>query len=366
MHVEELGQREDGCPKGHMAMLEPRRMEVHEGPRLATVIPLYNEAKHIEGLVNSLVAQTMNPTQHMVLLLDGGSTDGTLEIIKRVLEGLGPESPIVRLVENPLRTVAHARNLALQHLPASVEYVVELLGHADISDDHLEQRMLAWDRAEKLAQKPLAGVGCKVEGLNDTSSKRTMWIDAALSSPLGQSDGQFSMFDALEPTQVPAFVTHRKSSLEAVQGWDTSFLTSQDSDLSMRLLNQGYSLYRAPYPVVKMARRDTLFKWWKMGHRYGFWRTKVVLRHPRRIRAIEWLPWMGVVGSMILLWGNVALWWLGAAAYVGVLMVEGLRHSRRHPSLLLGLPLCLFILHASFSIGLIDGFVRRGRNASDR
>ena len=44
----------------------------------------------------------------------------------------------------------------------------------------------------------------------------------------------------------PPFVMHRRAAVEAVNGWDTSFITSQDSDLSMRLLKAGYSLYRHP------------------------------------------------------------------------------------------------------------------------
>ena len=31
-----------------------------------------------------------------------------------------------------------------------------------------------------------------------------------------------------------------------------------------------------------------------------------------------------------------------------------------------GVPLCLLMLHASFSIGLLDGLIRKGRPPSDR
>lgn len=341
-------------------------MEVSGRPVLATVIPLLNEAEHVEQLVISLVQQTMAPADHMVLLMDGGSTDGTLAIIDGLLKGLAPNSPAVHLVHNPLRTVAHARNLALKHMPDSVEYVVELLGHATISHDHLEQRMRAWEEAAGMAGESLAGVGCRVEGLDEASSRTAMWVDAALSSPLGQSDGQFSSFRRIEPTQVPAFVTHRRSALDAVGGWDPMFLTSQDSDLSMRLLDRGFTLYRAPYPTVKMARRDTLLKWWKMGHRYGFWRTKVLLRHPRRFKAVEWLPWFGFLMTVVMWLSDISMWWVGVGAYAAVVLFEGLRATRKHPSLLVGLPLSLVLLHLSFSIGLVDGILRRGRIASDR
>ena len=47
----------------------------------------------------------------------------------------------------------------------------------------------------------------------------------------------------------------------------------------MRLLKAGHVLYRDRAPEVHMHNRNTLSQWWKMGHRYGFWRTKVLLKH---------------------------------------------------------------------------------------
>lgn len=341
-------------------------MEVSEGPVLATVVPLLNEGEHVGSLLESLLDQTMAPEAHTVLLVDGGSTDNTLEVIETVLAQRSTRLPSVHLVHNPERTVAHARNLALSMLPRTVEFVVELLGHATIERTHLEDRMVAWQLAEHQAGAPLAGVGCKVEGLVGEQALVAGWIDAALASPLGQSDGQFSRFTAPGPTKVPAFVTHRRSALEAVGGWDTDLLTSQDSDLSMRLLKAGYALHRVPSPTVRMARRTTLRKWWKMGHRYGFWRTKVLLRHPSRLRWVEWLPWTGAVATALAYLTAAPLWWMGAAAYGCVLVAEGIRHVRSGPSYIVGVPLCLLMLHASFSLGLLDGFLRRGRPASDR
>ena len=59
---------------------------------------------------------------------------------------------------------------------------------------------------------------------------------------------------------------------------------------------------------------------------------------------------------------------LPIAAYAGVLLLEAVRMMLRfgRPSLMVGVPICLVLLHTSFSIGLIDGFLRKGRAASDR
>ena len=107
-------------------------MGVPAGPTLATVVPVYNEAVHIEGCLRSLLNQSIASDQHMIMVLDGGSTDGTTDVVQRLIdEHQGSSSPSLELIHNPGRTVAHARNRALEQLPSSVEYLIETTGHAE-------------------------------------------------------------------------------------------------------------------------------------------------------------------------------------------------------------------------------------------
>ena len=349
--------------------MPPRTMDAPVGPVLATVIPVYNEALHIEACLTSLLNQTLTPDKHMILVLDGGSTDGTEKIVQRLIdEHTGVSSPSIELMLNPQQTVAHARNLAMHHLPDSVEFTIEMIGHAEVEPNHLEHRLEAWKACEDAAGERLAAVGVQVVAFGPTSTLAEDWIEGALASPLGRSGGQFSRFSTMSPTDVPAFVMHRRRAVEAVNGWDPAFITSQDSDLSMRLLKAGYVLFRHPLPSVKMHKRTTLTQWWKMGHRYGFWRTKVLLKHPSRAKWQEFLPLLGAVLTMALFLFNAPNWMLPPTVYGLALVLAGLFSvlSGRGPSSLVGVPLCLLMLHTSFSLGLLDGLVRKGRLSRDR
>ena len=168
-----------------------------------------------------------------------------------------------------------------------------MIGHATVDADHLEQRLLAWEACEAEVPEGLAGVGVRVVEDGQERTRIGDWVEGALASPLGRSGGQFSQFTKVEPTNVPAFVMHRRKALSAVGGWDETFITSQDSDLSMRLLKAGYRLYRHPATTVKMHKRSGLKQWWKMGHRYGFWRTKVLLKHPNVQNGKNFCRWLG-------------------------------------------------------------------------
>ena len=335
-------------------------------PWLATVVPVLNEEAHIEACLRSLIQQTLPSDEHIIFVLDGGSKDATKDIVQEICNSLHSTShPSIHLLDNPGRFVPHARNLALQNLPSSITHVLEFNGHIEIDQDHLLRLRDTWNRLE-VEHPRLAGLGCRVIGCDSTQSRVESIIDATLRNPLGGGTGQFATFNQEGPTNVPAFVLHLRSALEAVGGWDESFLTSQDSDLSMRLVKAGFTLYRTPDVVVKMRRRTSFKSWFLMSHRYGFWRTKVLLKHPHRLVLRELLPLLGLIATTILLFSNPMWSLFPVAAYGTVLVLSGFIHLKRGLPHILGVPFSLFLLHTGFTIGLIDGLVRRGRAANDR
>ena len=99
---------------------------------MAVVIPVLNEVEHIGALLADLDAQDLPASAFDVIVLDGGSDDGT----KAILEDHTPSSGHGFLVlENPKKTVSHARNLAMRHLADDVELLIELIG--PVSYTHL-------------------------------------------------------------------------------------------------------------------------------------------------------------------------------------------------------------------------------------
>lgn len=335
-------------------------------PWLATILPVLNEEGHIEACLQSLLRQSIPPNEHMIVVLDGGSTDRTKDLVQSIQDGVKlDEQPLIQLIDNPNRFVPHARNLALQNLPDSVTHLLEFNGHIEVEPGHLSKLKAIWLRLEE--QYPsIAGLGCRVVGSQGEQSVVESIIDSTLRSPLGGSTGQFATFETEGPTNVPAFALHRRSALEAIGGWDESFLTSQDSDLSMRLKKAGYSLFRTPDVVVKMRRRTSYKSWLLMSHRYGFWRTKVLLKHPKRIVLRELMPLFGLILTSILLAINPIFAAVPIGAYACVLFGSGLLNIRKGISHVIGVPFALLTLHIGFTFGLVDGLVRKGRASHDR
>ena len=104
----------------------PRRVAEH--PLVATVIPVWQEVNHLERCLASFIAQDWPADKHLIQVVDGGSSDGTRDIVKRLAaQSEAAGGPRVVLLDNPDRFVPHARNLSLAGMPSEVELVLEMI-----------------------------------------------------------------------------------------------------------------------------------------------------------------------------------------------------------------------------------------------
>ena len=198
--------------------------------RVCAVIPVLNEEKFIAKCIESLLAQTM-PVE--ILVMEGGSTDNTKQILAEFGES-------IKIIDNPGKRVSNARNLALEHIGKDITHCLEIIGHSWVDKDHVEKRVNDLIELESSLGIRVGAIGCLTKS-GSTPGMVSNWIEGALSSPIGSGGGQFKQFIGRNETKVPAFCLHNVEALRSVGGWDERFITSQDSDLSMRLLRNGWS-----------------------------------------------------------------------------------------------------------------------------
>lgn len=116
-------------------------MKSNGTPSISAAIPLYNKEREIERAVRSILAQTFQPLE--IIVIDDGSTDRSAEIVR------GLESPLVRLISQPNAGVAAARNRA--SAAAVGEYIAFLDGDDEWRPGYLEKM------AELIGRYPSCG-----------------------------------------------------------------------------------------------------------------------------------------------------------------------------------------------------------------
>lgn len=118
---------------------------------ISVVIPLYNKEKSIRATLESVLAQTY--TDYEVIIVDDGSTDNSLQVVRKGIRELG--SNRVRVIHQENGGVSSARNKGIEE--ATGEYVAFL-----DADDYWEcDVLLEFDRLiNDFPDATLYALGC--------------------------------------------------------------------------------------------------------------------------------------------------------------------------------------------------------------
>ena len=202
-------------------------------PQITVIIPVYNGEPFIREAIESALCQTYQPLE--VLLVDDGSTDRTLEIADEY-------SAFVRVIRQPNRGHASARNIALQQ--AQGDWIAML-----DADDR-------WAINKLKKQIPYTADYDVIytAALNFEDSHRVDNVTFQ-SRPLPQGD----VFDQL---LVDNFLTHsslllKKQAVLDVGGYDESLRTTCDWDLWLRMSAAGYRFAGCPEALTEYRWRAT-------------------------------------------------------------------------------------------------------------
>ncbi len=318
-------------------------------PPLVTIaMPCLNEAAFIEDCLASVQSQTYPRDRLEIFVADGGSTDGTLEI----LQGLAARDTRIRIVPNPERIQSAGLNRILQQ--SRGEVVVRMDVHCEYALDYVERCV------QELERTGAECVGGAQRCRGRSEFERA--VCAALSSPLGVGGAAYR-HPANEGFVDTVFLgAYRRSVFERLGAWDTSFITNEDAELNQRLVDSGGRIYLSRSIVVHYFPRARFAALAGQYFRYGRGRASTLLKHRRLLRLRPALPFLGVSLGLLLVaalpWLNTASYVLGAATVI--LAVEAWRSTRGSPLRVTALTaLILPLMVVSHGLGFGVGLTRR-------
>jgi glycosyltransferase involved in cell wall biosynthesis len=233
---------------------------------ISVVIPCLNEVEYIEATLESLLAQTGCKEPFEVIVSDGGSTDGTRDVLER----WSARDPRFRWMDNPSRFTPQALNGGIR--AATGETVIILGAHARCAPDFLRRN------AEALRSHPESGcVGGVVEQVHGSAVSRR--IGAALSTPFGVGDARFRTGGTAGHVDTVAFGAYRKSTLEEIGMFDEHLVRNQDDELNFRLHEAGWRIWFDPRIRSSYHVRSSYDKLFRQYRQYGYWKVFVNRKH---------------------------------------------------------------------------------------
>nr|AAC15803.1 glucosyl transferase ExoA [Sinorhizobium fredii] len=278
-------------------------------PSTLIVIPCLNEALHIEALIEN-VRPSLDVLEAKVVIADGGSTDGTRDIARRLCE----EDPRVLFLDNPKRIQSAAVNRAVAELGAGLDYLIRIDAHATYPDDY----------CERLVEEALATgadsvvVAMQTEGFS-TFQKATAY---AQNSKLGNGGSKHRTGAAGHWAEHGHHALMRIAAFAAVGGYDETFSHNEDAELDYRLGRAGYRIWMTDRTSMVYYPRTRIVPLFKQYFGYGRGRAKNILKHLAMPGLRQMLP-LGVAtvafGALLAIinWAAIIPFGVWAAACLG-------------------------------------------------
>ena len=320
------------------------------------LVPVLNEERHIAESVAAMRRQRF-PGPVEFLLVDGGSTDRTREIVAELAAG----DERIRLLDNPRSVTPSGLNVALAH--ARGRWVARMDAHSEFPADYLLRGI---ERLRSGDTRWVSGPQIAV-GRGPVSSA----VALALQTPLGRGGGRrwISASQVSGPErELDSGVfcgIWERSTLTEYGGWDEHWPRNQDSELAGRFLARGERLICVPAMAAQYTPRDSLRGLWRQYLEYGEYRTKTALRHPRTLRRSHLLApgLVAAVGAQIATPRPVRR--AAAAAltvYAATVVSAGVRTAvdGAPPAEAALVPVVLCVMHLGHGLGGWRGALRYG------
>lgn len=317
-----------------------------ERPPFATIVlPALDEERYLETCVRSLLAGGAAPDRLELLVLDGGSTDGTRALAER----LAAELPLLRLIDNPGRLQSAAFNLALREADPRAEYIIRCDVHAEYPPGFVA-------RALRTAEE----TGAALVAYSDAPLHHGCFQAAvafAQSTPVGVGGSRYRLGGRSGWVDHGKHGCFRRSAVEAAGGYDESFSHNEDSELSLRLLQAGERIWLDGDLVVGYYPRGSLPALARQYWRYGRGRAATCLKHrvwpgPRQLAPPALVLWHLLV-IVAAFWQPLVL--LAPAAYLAALtVVAAVAAARRRRLCLLLAPAALATMHHAWGAGFLS------------
>lgn len=321
-------------------------------PFVSVVMPVRNERDYIQQSLEAVLAQDYPRECMEILIVDGMSEDGTREYVCEQQKHV----PNLYLLDNPGKIVPVGLNIAIAK--AKGEIVVRVDGHCIIAQDYIRRCV------DYLEREPIVGVGGPMETVGETPTART--IALAMSSLFGVGNSAFRVHvNSHRYVDTIPFPAYRMSTLREAGPFDEDLIRNQDDEYNYRLRSMGGKLLLAPDVRSKYYSRSSLKALWRQYFQYGFFKVRVLQKHPAQFSLRQLIP-PAFVGTLLValvlsvfivpmryfLLGLLVVY---TVVNFGVSLLIAIRHGWEH---FWRLPPTFAILHIAYGLGFLTGLLK--------
>jgi GT2 family glycosyltransferase len=318
--------------------------------KVSIIIPTKNNADILERCLTSIRYLDYPKDEIEVIIVDGHSSDDTVEIAKKYG---------CRIVYEEEGTIGGARNIGVER--SSGDYIVFTDADCVVDRDWLKN-LLREFKDEKVASVG----GPNITPDDDTEFAKCVGVILELLSKPGarytlNADRVLEVYH--NPTCNSAY---RRGVFQEVGGFNPKLVTCDDEELDYRIREKGYSILFTPHAKVYHYRRSTWKKFAKMAWNYGIGRAQAIKLHRELVKWYYCTPSALILSIAFLLALSFVVPALSLFAFsilvaggIGIGSIGLYLTSRTKRSHFMTYSLLIAIWFWGYGLGMLRGVVKR-------
>jgi len=319
---------------------------------VSIIMPVRNEEAYITRSLGAVLSQDYPKDLIEVYVVDGMSVDQT----RRIVTGFQSDHPNVKLLDNPGKIVSKGLNIALNY--AKGEIIIRVDGHCEIAPDYVSKCV------KYINQDQVDCVGGPIATVGETHLAKA--IATAMSSRFGVGNSAFrTIKDKSMLVDTVPFPAYKREAIEKTGRFDEELVRNQDDEYNYRLRKLNGKILLSPDIRSKYYSRSTLLSLWRQYFQYGYWKVRVLQKHPRQMSLRQFIPPVFVSALITLTLIAIAIpkGWVLLALVLGIygfvnLIVSASLASKCGWQYFPVLPIIYGLLHLSYGSGFLAGLLK--------
>lgn len=322
---------------------------------ISIICPIYNEVHFIEKCIESILCQDYPKDSLELLLVDGGSTDSTRDIIETYTR----KYAWIKMLDNPGRIAPCAMNIGIR--AAKGEYVCRIDAHSSFPPNYISTLL---HYIKTLPDAANVGAICRTMPRNNTAE--AMAITTVLSNRLGVGSSSFRIgTDKVIETDTVPFGFYKKETLEKIGLYNEKLSRNQDIELNKRIIKNGGKIYLIPNIYCTYYARDTYKELFKNNFNNGRWNILTIhyTHDAHSISRRHYIPLFFILSIILPLplmalntyFGLISC--ISLLAYVFVTLITSIKAANETHIPFFYILWAFWTLHISYGIGSFVGII---------
>jgi succinoglycan biosynthesis protein ExoA len=319
---------------------------------VSIIMPSLNEESYVAEAIRSVLPPP-DALDCELLVVDGGSVDGTRAIVRQMAE----RDPRIRLLSNDKRIQASGVNLAAGQASPRARWLVRADCHSKYPGDFVARCV-----------QTLANTGAASVVVPMSAQGLTCWqkaVAAAQNSRLGNGGAAHRLSGRSGYVEHGHHAAFDRATFLELGGYDEAFTHNEDAELDHRLLCAGKRIYLDANAELTYFPRTRASALARQYFNFGRGRASTILKHRAVPRARQLAPVLALMACLGSLAGSAfaPASFIVAAAYVATCVAWGATLAWRERSacvLLSGF--AAVIMHMGWGAGFLLRFAGSAAN----